>query len=234
MHHKARHSSKGFALASAMLIVLLLAGISAGTMYLVNTEVRLVVTDMEGAQAFYGAEAGMEKMMADLSLLYSAILALTVSDIEGLAATDLQPVIANISYPEYTFEIPNNSGVPIVETRTITSGPNEGLIAYITELTLSVTALAPTASEVKMERDIEMALIPVFQFGLFSETDLSYFSGPALTSPVVSTPTETSFWLPPLPPGWSSTTKSPPSGMSFGLSWPMGWARWLPEGPTRL
>ena len=178
MHHKASHSSKGFALASAMLIVLLLAGISAGTMYLVNTEARLVVTDMEGAQAFYGAEAGMEKMMADISLLYSAILAPTVSDIEALDATDNQPVIANITYPEYNFDVPNVSGEPIVEVRTITSGPNEGLLAYITKLTLSVTALAPTASEVKMEREIEMALIPVFQFGLFSETDLSYFPGP--------------------------------------------------------
>ena len=178
MHHKANHSSKGFALASAMLIVLLLAGISAGTMYLVNTESRLAITDMEGAQAFYGAEAGMEKMMADLSLLYSAILAPTVTDIEALGATDYQPVITGVSYPEYTFEIPNVSGEPIVEVRTITSGPNEGLLAYITPLTLSVTALAPTASEVKMQREIEMALIPVFQFGLFSETDLSYFPGP--------------------------------------------------------
>lgn len=178
MHHQARHSSKGFALASAMLIVLLLAGISAGTMYLVNTESRLVITDLEGAQAFYGAEAGMEKMMADLSLLYSAILSPTVTDIEALAGTDYQPVISNISYPEYDFYIPNVSGVPIVETRTISSGANEGLLAYITPLTLSVTALAPTASEVKMEREIEMALIPVFQFGLFSESDLSYFPGP--------------------------------------------------------
>ena len=161
-----------------MLIVMLLAGISAGTMYLVNTESRLVVTDMEGAQAFYGAEAGMEKMMADISLLYSAILAPSVTDIEGLGATDYQPVITNITYPEYSFDVPNVSGEPIVEVRTITSGPNEGLLAYITKLTLSVTALAPTASEVKMEREIEMALIPVFQFGLFSETDLSYFPGP--------------------------------------------------------
>ncbi len=161
-----------------MLIVLLLAGISAGTMYLVNTESRLVITDMEGAQAFYGAEAGMEKMMADISLLYSAILAPTVTDIEGLDATSYQPVITGISYPQYDFNVPNVSGEPIVEVRTISSGPNEGLLAYITKLTLSVTALAPTASEVKMEREIEMALIPVFQFGLFSETDLSYFPGP--------------------------------------------------------
>ncbi len=177
MHHKARHSSRGFALASAMLIVMLLAGISAGTLYLVNTESRLVITDLEGSQAFYGAEAGMEKMMVDLSLLYSAILAPTVSDIQGLGATGFQPVISGITYPEYSFEIPNVSGEPIVETRTISAGPNEGLLAYITPMTLSVTALAPTASEVKMQRQVEMALIPAFQFGIFSETDLSYFPG---------------------------------------------------------
>ena len=41
MRHTANQSSKGFVLASAMLIVLLLAGISVGTLYLVNTESRL-------------------------------------------------------------------------------------------------------------------------------------------------------------------------------------------------
>ena len=178
MHNRASHSSKGFALASAMLIVLLLAGISAGTLYLVNTESRLTATDLESSRAFYGAEAGMEKMMADLSLLYSSMLSPTVTEIQGLGDSSYQPVIGGISYPEYTFTIPNVGGVPTIEVRTISSGPNEGLLAYITDLTLSVTAGTPSGSEVKMERKIEMALIPVFQFGLFSETDLSYFPGP--------------------------------------------------------
>jgi len=178
MHQKARHSSKGFALASAMLIVMLLAGISIGTLYLVNTESRLAATDLESSRAFYGAEAGMEKMMADLSLLYSSMLSPTESEIQGLGDSSFQPVIGNISYPDYSFTIPLENGVPKVVTRTITSGPNEGLLAYITELTLSVTAETSGGSEVKMEREIEMALIPVFQFGLFSQTDLSYFPGP--------------------------------------------------------
>ena len=84
MRHTANHSSKGFALASAMLIVLLLAGISAGTLYLVNTESQLAATDLQSSQAFYGAEAAMEKMMADLSLLYSSMLSPSVTDIQGL------------------------------------------------------------------------------------------------------------------------------------------------------
>ena len=178
MPNTVNHSSKGFALASAMLIVVLLAGISVGTMYLVNTESRLAVTDLENTQAFYAAEAGMEKMMADLNALYAATMAPTVTDIEGLGASGYQPVLSGVTFPQYDFTIPNVGGVPITEVRNISSGPNQGLLAYITPLTLSVAALAPTASEVKMEREIEMALIPVFQFGLFSQTDLSYFPGP--------------------------------------------------------
>ena len=178
MHQKAIHSSKGFALASAMLIVMLLAGISVGTLYLVNTESRLAATDLESSQAFYGAEAGMEKMMADLSLLYAAILSPTVTDIQALGDSSYHPVIGGIGYPEYSFTIPNTGGEPDVEVRSISSGPNEGLQAYITPLTISVTADTISGSEVKMQREIEMALIPVFQFGLFSETDLSYFPGP--------------------------------------------------------
>ena len=45
--------SEGFALASALLIVLLLAGFSIGMIYPVNLETRLVETDLENNQAYY-------------------------------------------------------------------------------------------------------------------------------------------------------------------------------------
>ena len=178
MRRTAHHSSKGFVLASAMLIVLLLAGISVGTLYLVNTESQLAATDLDSSRAFYGAEAAMEKTMVDLNSLYGSILSPTVSDIEGLGDSSYQPVLSGITYPSYQFTIPNNAGEPITEVRTISSGPNEGLTAYITPLTIAVTARTPTGSEVKMEREIQMALIPVFQFGVFSDVDLAYHPGP--------------------------------------------------------
>ena len=178
MRRTAHHSSKGFVLASAMLIVLLLAGISVGTLYLVNTESQLAATDLDSSRAFYGAEAAMEKTMVDLNSLYGSILSPTVSDIEGLGDSSYQPVLSGITYPSYQFTIPNNAGEPITEVRTISSGPNEGLTAYVTPLTIAVTARTPTGSEVKMEREIQMALIPVFQFGVFSDVDLAYHPGP--------------------------------------------------------
>src|SRR5260370_4438126 len=40
------------------------------------------------------------------------------------------------------------------------------------------TAAEPGGQEVSMMRSAQVALIPVFQFGVFSESDLSFFSGP--------------------------------------------------------
>jgi len=144
----------------------------------VNTETNLVATDLESTKTFYAAEASMEKMMADLSALYASRLAPTAADIQALSDSSYQPVIPNTSYPNYQFIVPNVDGEPSSETRSISSGPTEGLLAYIVPLTLTVTARGVRGSEVKMEREIDVALIPIFQFGLFSTTDLAYFPGP--------------------------------------------------------
>ena len=45
-------------------------------------------------------------------------------------------------------------------------------------LTLKVSATRPGGASVNMTRGVEVALIPVFQFGVFSDSDLSYFAGP--------------------------------------------------------
>ncbi len=171
-------SSKGFVLVSAMLVVLLLAGILIGVIDQVHTEISLVATDLESTKAFYAAEAAMEKMMADLSGLYASRLAPTVSEIQALNDNSYRPVISDISYPTYQYTVPNVDGEPIAENRSISTGPNEGLLAYIIPLTLSVAAQGPRGAEVKMEREVEVALIHIFQFGLFSTTDLAYFPGP--------------------------------------------------------
>jgi len=174
----ARSASRGFALLAALLLLLLLSAIVVGVVYMVGTESRLGGTDRENTLAYYGAEAGMEKMMADLSDLYTVQQAPTVAAIQALGVPGLQPVLPGVTYPEYTFTVPNVGGVPTAEVRNISSGPNEGLVASIIPMTLTVTAQRVGGEEVKMTRSIEVALIPVFQFGIFSETDLSYFPGP--------------------------------------------------------
>ncbi len=45
-------------------------------------------------------------------------------------------------------------------------------------MNLQVTADSPAGDEARMIRNVEVAEIPVFQFGVFSQSDLSYFPGP--------------------------------------------------------
>ncbi len=178
MHTNLRRASAGFVSLAALMFLLLLTGISIGMFHVVNTETRLGETDLENTSAYYAAEAGMEKMMSDLNDVYAVQQSPSVANIQALGNAALQPALPSVSYPTYSFSIPNTGGVPDVEVRNISSGPNEGLMAYISPMTLDVTARRFGGAEVQMQRGIEVALIPVFQFGIFSDTDLSYFPGP--------------------------------------------------------
>ncbi|HEY7292384.1 MAG TPA: pilus assembly PilX N-terminal domain-containing protein [Vicinamibacterales bacterium] len=61
---------------------------------------------------------------------------------------------------------------------TIKSGAYEGLMAQKIPYQLDVTAKTATGGEVHLVRTIEGVAIPVFQFGMFSDVDLSFFAGP--------------------------------------------------------
>ena len=169
--------SRGFTLIAALLLLLLLSGIAVGLMYMVNTETRVGGSDLENSLAFHSAEGGMEKMTADLANLFSSQQAPTPANIAALQ--NLPPVIPGVTYRDYTINVQTKAdGSFYSETRTISSGPNAGLMAQIVPMTLSVTAQRPLGDQVHMYRTVEIALIPVFQFGVFSDSDLSYFPGP--------------------------------------------------------
>lgn len=171
-----QHKSEGFALIAALLMLFLLSVISAGMIYVANSETRAHTSDLEGTQAYYANEAAMEKMMTDLANLYLSNQSPTVAQIQALGSAP--PSLTGFSFPEYQFTVPSSGGNPVSTTRTISSGANQGLIAQIVPITLTATARKQSGAEVRMTRDIEIAQIPVFQFGMFSDSDLSYFPGP--------------------------------------------------------
>jgi hypothetical protein len=90
--------------------------------------------------------------------------------------------VVGVTYPEYVYNVPvpNGGGCGALPTtnQTISSGPNEGLQAQIVPLSLQVTADRLAVEEARLIRKVEIAQIPVFQFGVFSQSDLSYFPGP--------------------------------------------------------
>jgi hypothetical protein len=161
-------------------MLMLLSGIAIGLMFLVNGEGKVGGNDLESSQAFYGAESGMEKLSADVAALYQTKVSPTQNDFNLVAAN--VPTSSMIPGMNYTETIAPTSvdtaGNPVTKWEVISSGNNAGLTAEIIPLTLQVTANRLGGASAKMSRNVEVALIPVFQFGVFSDSDLSYFAGP--------------------------------------------------------
>ena len=178
-----RRSETGVALVTTLLLLTLLSAIAVALVYKVNHEQHLQGADSGNTVAYYGAEAGMEKMMSDLSLLYTQKAAPTNCDIVALQATPPNQAAVGTTYLEYIFNVPPPAGggcaAPATNVQTISSGPNSGLQAEIVRMNLQVTADSPAGDEARLIRNVEVAEIPVFQFGVFSQSDLSYFPGPS-------------------------------------------------------
>ncbi|HZT75603.1 MAG TPA: pilus assembly PilX N-terminal domain-containing protein [Vicinamibacterales bacterium] len=75
----------------------------------------------------------------------------------------------------------NSNPTTLPLARTITQGTFAGLYALKTPYQIDVTAKTTTGGEVHLARMIETVAIPVFQFGIFSDVDQSFHSGPSFS-----------------------------------------------------
>ncbi|HUA15115.1 MAG TPA: PilX N-terminal domain-containing pilus assembly protein [Verrucomicrobiae bacterium] len=175
---KGKNNSRGFTLIAALLIMVLLSGVAAGLLYLVTNESKMGGNDLEANLAYYGAESGMEKLTSDLAALYNQYQTPTNAQIQNLI--NYPPTSAMVSGMNYTETIsyPLVNGSPQSSYNTVSSGSNQGLYAEIVPMTLQVIALRPGGATANITRKVEVALIPVFQFGVFCGYDCSYFAGP--------------------------------------------------------
>ena len=174
-------SSKGFTLIASLLLLLLLTGVSIGLLMMVQTEGRAGGNDVENSLAYRGAEGAIENMTSSLAAAFQNIQAPQASDITALSSQ--APSIPGITFPAGGYTLTprtNPDGSLKTSYGLISSGPNQGLYAQILPIDLAVTAQRPLGDQVRMLRTVEVALIPVFQFGVFSDSDLGFFSSPQL------------------------------------------------------
>jgi hypothetical protein len=170
---------KGVALITALLILFLISAIIVGMSWMVMTDQRLGGNNKDRQNAFYGAEAGMEKMTADVGTTFSTKGAITPADITTITAAP--PAIPGIQYLNAlgisTYQI--TPLVPVSQNATVLPpSPYSGMQALITPLTLTVASQTNDGAEVKLQRTVQVVAIPVFQFGIYSDSDLSFFNGP--------------------------------------------------------
>jgi hypothetical protein len=176
----------GMALATSLLVLLLVSAMIVGLSWLVMTDQKLGGNNGDRQVAFYGAEAGMESLTAAIANAFNANYNLSAADITNIMTTP-PATIPGIQYLNpngtngYEIAFTPISGAnpnPAATTHTILSGTYAGLVGLLTPYTLTVTARTAYGSEVKMQRLVQTVAIPVFQFGIFSQTDLAFFAGP--------------------------------------------------------
>jgi hypothetical protein len=178
-----RNSESGMALISALLIMMLLSALLVGFFAVIMADQQATGVTRDQTQAYAAAHAGLETLTADLGALFvGGNYSPTAAELNALTA-------APPALPGFQFLAPTGgSGYTItpgtVVTATIPSGPFQGLQALITPYVINVTARAngsamSGSAEVRMRREVQTVAVPVFQFGVYSENDLSFFAGPS-------------------------------------------------------
>jgi Tfp pilus assembly protein PilX len=182
----------GIALLTTILLLFLMSSLLVGFAVLLMSNQQLAGANNDQVAAFYAAEAGMEKMTADLGNLFSQTYSPSITQIDALETTPYGPPVASlfpnesVNYvtgdgnPGYTI-IPaatDLNGNPAPTITTIKSGTYQGMTAMATEYTLTVNARTSSGREVNLVRTTQTVGIPMFQFGIFANTDLDFFPGP--------------------------------------------------------
>jgi hypothetical protein len=192
----ARDNESGVALLSAILVLMLMSALLVGFITMVNSDQAASGINRDQTQAYAAAHAGVEKLTSDLGQMFQTNFSPTNAQVDALAAAANEPVLNGIQYQRpdgtsgyriaYTDRVgptgvAPGDGNPDLERwdgSSIKSGPYEGLVGLITPYTVEVTAKTTGNAEVRMRRTVQTVAIPVFQFGIFSENDLSFFAGP--------------------------------------------------------
>lgn len=185
----ARSSESGAALVTSILILGMLSAIAITVLAVVSKESQIAGSDLKRTQAFYAAAAGIEKMTSDFNGLFlktsrpSGPQLLRIQNspppelaAEGYTMNQLIGLDGNtLTRMQQTQGITNGS-YPRV---TIQGGPFNGLSASVAPYILSSMATGIDGTEVALTRQMNNYLIPIFQFGMFSNRDIEIHPGPA-------------------------------------------------------
>jgi type II secretory pathway pseudopilin PulG len=179
-------SEQGMALITVILVMMLCSVLMVGFVTAIVADNRASGLDRDQTQAYAVAHAGLEQLTSDLSTLFTTDFSPSRAQVDALAATP--PSLPGFQYlaPDGTsgYRVGpalgyNAQNSPIADPDgTISAGPYQGFRGIITPYDITVTARSQGGAEVRMRRQLQTVAVPVFQFGMFSEGDLSFFAGP--------------------------------------------------------
>lgn len=187
-HASVRSAERGAALVTSILILGMLSAIALTVMAVVHKESQIAGSDLKRTRTFYAAAAGIEKMTSDFSALFLVTSRPTAAQLLGIQNSpppELAPEgytmnqligldIATLNAMRASQNIQDGS-YPRV---TIPNGPFNGLSASVAPYILNSMATGADGTEVALTRQMNNYLIPIFQFGMFSNKDIELHPGP--------------------------------------------------------
>jgi hypothetical protein len=186
----AGRGERGAALTMAMLIMALIGVISIAVLSVVSNEARIAGSDMQRMKTFYAASAGLEKMTSDFSDLFQRTAKPTQTEMDSIAA---DPPTELVTTEGFTFSQTLTRNQTLLDamkaarngkspTTNIPNGPFSGMFASVEPYHLtSIATHAATNTQVRLERDINNYMVPLFQFATFSDKDLEFWPEPPMT-----------------------------------------------------
>jgi len=174
----------GIALLTTLLLLFLMSSLLVGFSVLLYSNQKLSGSNDQQVRAFYAAEAGMEQLTAGLGNIFDQTYSPGIGQINALETTP--PTLPGISYTKgdgtagylITPQAFDANGNPAPTITTINSGTYQGMTALATTYTLMVNARTTSGQEVTLKRTTQTVGIPMFQFGIWSDSDLDFFPGP--------------------------------------------------------
>jgi Tfp pilus assembly protein PilX len=182
---EARSGERGAALALSILMLALLGAIAMTVLTVVHTETRIAGSDLDRTQTYYAAAAGMEKMTTDFSALFARTSRPTLSQLSTIANSPPPELLSEgfTFSPAQTIAVDDATLTAMGASPrvTIPAGPFVGLTASVTPYVLTTTANSIHGTQVSLRRQMNNYLIPIFQFGMFSNEDMEIHPGPQFT-----------------------------------------------------
>jgi len=174
MTARTRRHNKGIALAVVLVIVLVAAIGAAAFLAVTGSDLHLTHREVELTRAFYVAQAGIEKGVAELKVLYSKGLGHTSTELAAI----LPPEYDDFTFDEFTV-VPGS----VLEDKTLEHGTYKGLRGRVQTIKITARVSSKHSGEVaQLSEVVEAQFIPIFQFAIFYYADdLEILPGPAMT-----------------------------------------------------
>jgi hypothetical protein len=190
-----------------MLLMLVFAIMLIGFYFITSGEQRVSWSNRDNGVTYYWAVAGLEQMSNLIADYFAHTASPTPSTLANWVTTSSNfqtypTVIATSGLPlvtaTYTLYCmsppapgPCNANTPPVMALCSTigstlgsctgtiggNGPLAGLEGLIAPFQLTVVAAGPSNTEVKLTRTVQEVAVPIFEFGIFSDSDLSFHAG---------------------------------------------------------